>query len=434
MDNLVKQLYSEYGKYINQYRSFPSVLDGCKLVERRLLYSLYEVARKNFVKSAKVVGHCIAKYHPHGDESAYQSLVGLVQNDFAIGQGNWGHNAGIESSPAAAQRYTEVKSSIEILNSSFEFINSVPFEELELESEPLFLPSKFPLCLLGNNYTQGMGFGYRTLIPCYKKQDLFKRLQWILDGKNGDGPVIKPISDCKLLSKKSDYLTLLTTGKAKIEMKGIYKVEDKKSIVINSVPHSKNFSTILKKLEKEILIDKSLGWQDETTNTTKVRFTIIKPRMLKMDQLKKKIESILTGSVTFDCNMCNTSGKVVLVSVDDMLFKIYTVYKKVISYVLTENIKELDLKISELNLIGNIKPILSQELKNNPDNLELVTKNISSKLKVELDVIGDLLSRYTISRLFKIKTDTNDILSKKKETEKQLKNINNYIWKEKYLK
>ena len=127
MDKLLPNLYAEYGKYINKYRAFPSILDGTKMVERRLLYSLYEVARERLVKSAKVVGHCIGHYHPHGDTSAYQSLVGIVQNGFAVGQGNWGADIGVEALPAAAQRYTEVRFSKEMLELAFEYIKSVPY-------------------------------------------------------------------------------------------------------------------------------------------------------------------------------------------------------------------------------------------------------------------------------------------------------------------
>ncbi len=63
MDQQLPRLYGEYGKYINKFRALPMVLDGLKIVERRLLYSLWQIAKDNYTKSAKVVGHCIGNYH-----------------------------------------------------------------------------------------------------------------------------------------------------------------------------------------------------------------------------------------------------------------------------------------------------------------------------------------------------------------------------------
>lgn len=433
MDKLLPQLYSEYGKYINQYRAFPSILDGAKMVERRLLYSLYEVARERLVKSAKVVGHCIGHYHPHGDTSAYQSLVGLVQNGFAIGQGNWGANIGVEALPAAAQRYTEVRFDKDILKLAFEYIKAVPYDEVEIDSEPVFLPSKLPLCLLGTAYCQGMGFGYRTLIPTYKKQDLIKRLEWLLGGKQGKEPVISPISDCKITSPESELKKLLTVGKAKIEFVGKYKKDGPKSVVIDSIPPSRSFQAIFNKFNKEITIDKSMGWQDESKTSTKVRLTIVKARMLKMAALEKKLKLAMKGSVTFECHMCNVQGKVVLLSIDDMLMNVYKVYKKVVGAVLQKQSEDIQKHIDELNLIELIKPLLSEELKVNPDDVQAVIKNISVALSQDQEVIKGIFDKYTLGRIFRIKTDTQRLITEKQLVDANFANLTNYIWKEKYL-
>jgi len=433
MKQLVSELYGDYGRYINQYRAFPSILDGAKLVERRLLYSLYEVARERNVKSAKVVGHCIAHYHPHGDTSAYDSLVGLVKNGFAIGQGNWGVNVGVDPSPPAAQRYTEVRASKDILDMYFEFIKYVPYEEVEMDSEPLFLPAKLPLCLLPvTTYCQGMGFGYRTLVPSYRSDDLVKRLRWLLDGKKDKEPVIRPITDCKFLSDDTEFKQLLTTGEAKIEFQGKFKSVDPKTILVESTPPSRSFAVILKKFEKEIQVDKSLGWQDESKTTTRVKFKIIKPRSLKIAKLTKKLKTALSGSVTFQCHVCNTKGKVVLLSVDDMLLNVYKVYRQVVQACLKEQITNLQKSIDELNLIAKLKPLLSIELKSNPDDVDLVIKNIAASLNVTQISIKELFDKYTVGRIFKVKTETDKHQQSKKDLEANLKNLEPYIWKEKY--
>ena len=175
MDKLFVEMYSDYGKYINQFRSFPFIIDGCKLVERRVLLSTYEVAREKLQKSNKIVGHCLGSYHPHGD--CYQTLVGLVQNGFLDNtQGNWGGQIGTNDEPSAAMRYTETRLLRETYNLAFEYINYIDRETIEFYEEPPIIPTQLPICLLGKENTQGIGFGYRTYIPVYEKKDLIKRL------------------------------------------------------------------------------------------------------------------------------------------------------------------------------------------------------------------------------------------------------------------
>jgi topoisomerase-4 subunit A len=168
-------LYKSYGQYINKFRSFPLLQDGLKIVERRILYSLYEKAREHFTKSAKIAGHVIGNYHPHSDASVYGSLVTMVNSKLAEGQGNWGSKIGIIECSAAASRYTEVRCSKEILDMAFEYIKHVRFEELEMDSEPVYLATKYPFCLISTNDCQGIGFGSRTIIPSYTKADLFEK-------------------------------------------------------------------------------------------------------------------------------------------------------------------------------------------------------------------------------------------------------------------
>ena len=434
MDQLLPELYTLYGKYINEFRSFPSILDGCKLVERRLLYCVYDVARQNKVKAARVVGDCIGKFHPHSDQSAYGSLVQLVQNGFVEGQGNWGSNIGITSAPAAAMRYTECKAKKNTLDMAFEFINSIPKVDKEMDPEPAFLPTKLPFCLLGNSYTQGIGFGFKTYIPAYEEKDLVKRLSWLL-GYRKTEPVIKPKTNCKILSNDVDLKNLLTTGKGKIVYKGNYTLELKtNSILIHSVPEGKSFLTFLKKFEKQIQSEKSIGFVDESEKgNTNVRLKILRQRGYPLSALKDQVDKELTGSVSFECNMCDLQGKVVLVSVDKMLLDIYKVYKNVIKGVITEDIKDIDNKINELNIIKTILPELSKELKTNPDDITKVINNISVVCSISVEILKAIFEKYTIGRLFRIKTETVDLKVSKKLKQENLKNLEDYVWKEKYL-
>jgi DNA gyrase/topoisomerase IV subunit A len=400
-------------------------------VERRLLYSLYEVSRDHYTKAAKVIGHCIGNYHGHGDQSAYGSLVGLVQNNLADGQGNWGSDIGIESCDPAAMRYTEVRCSKDVLKLAFEFIKYVDFEALELDSEPVYLPTKLPFCLLQKYYSQGIGFGFRTYIPCYKINDLIKRLKWLL-GESKTEPIIKPISDCDLLSTNNDYKELLTTGKGKIELQGKSFI-DGKSVVIQSIPPAKTFLKIIQFLEKDITA-KNIGWTDESNGRdgTKVRFTILRQRGYSVESLQDKIQKMLKSTITFECNMCDTDGKVILVPPDQMLLTTYKMYKDTIEKYLKDNIQNLDNKIQEMNIIKKIKIILPDLLKTYPDDPDKIIENICNKLQITSDIVKDLFEKYNINRLLKVKVDIEKVETDKQVFVDNLNNLVNYIWTEKY--
>ena len=110
----IKQSYLEYAMAVIVGRALPDVRDGLKPVHKRVLYAMNElnnVYNRPYVKSARVVGEVIGKYHPHGDAAAYETIVRMAQ-DFNMrymlvdGQGNFGS---IDPDPPAAQRYTEVR-------------------------------------------------------------------------------------------------------------------------------------------------------------------------------------------------------------------------------------------------------------------------------------------------------------------------------------
>lgn len=431
MKDLVVNLYSDYGKYINAFRAFPYINDGLKISEKRLLYSLYLIARDKFQKSAKIIGHCIGNYHPHGESGLYGALVQMVNNRHVDGQGNFGCNIGVQNDPPAAMRYTEVRMNKDILKDCFEYIKFVEFEALELDEEPINLPVILPICLLGKIETQGMGFGYRCIFPCYKKEDLIKRLYWLIT-KKGNEPIIKPYTKNKVLSSNKDLKQLLTTGKAKIEFQSIYKIVDNKTILIKSIPPGRSFQSVLNKLKNE-LNNQIIGWLDNSTTETEIYIKILKPRMIKIEQLEKRISDVLKSSITYECHVYNEDRKIQLISIDDFLLRIY---KRYINYnkLYFENEKtKIENQIKKLLLIEKIKPLLRQYLKGD-HNIDEIIKEISSKLTIEQKSIKEIFEKYNIKKLFTIKTDKDELEKKKKSIQQILDNIIEYIWKEKYLR
>jgi len=269
MDQNLPNLYKEYGRYSN-YRNFPSDIDGLKPVERRILLSAYKIARNKLVKCVQVDSYTVGHYHPHG--SVYGSVVQLVRQGFLIGQGNFGANVGIEPIGPAASRYTECKINDYTLNLAFKLVNYVPWVETELnDKEPFYLPTMFPICLLGNKYTEGIGFGFRTYIPCFKIKDLYKRLSWLLKDRKSK-PTISPITDCTIVSDNSILEQLLTTGKAKIDVKGVVEKEVRTNkVTLKSWPPGKRFESMLNRLSKHFESGE-VGFTDLSTSETEIVF------------------------------------------------------------------------------------------------------------------------------------------------------------------
>ena len=182
MEKVVPTFYSEYGRYISRFRAIPFSIDCLKPVERRVLLVLFQEARRNLVKSARITGTTIAKYHPHGPLSCYDSLVNLVRNGLASDEGgSWG-GPGLKDKPPAADRYTETKLSKWVDKFAFDLIDFVPWEELELEKEPIYLPCPLPIGLIGSGIINGMAF-HKTVIPKYSIEDLSIRLLWLLENE-----------------------------------------------------------------------------------------------------------------------------------------------------------------------------------------------------------------------------------------------------------
>ena len=152
MNDVFKNFYKFFSIYAN-VRQCPSITDGLKPVERRVLYTSFLIAKDKLVKSNKIDGTCTANFHPHGD--CYGTIVQLANRGFLRKQGNFGTSVGIEPSGPSAKRYTESGLN-ELSRGFFEFIKNVPFEIDETEDEqPVFLPVKYPICIIKEKETSG---------------------------------------------------------------------------------------------------------------------------------------------------------------------------------------------------------------------------------------------------------------------------------------
>ena len=432
MDTLLPRYYKEYGLYVNNFRSFPLDLDGLKPVERRVLVVAHSIAKARFVKCAKIDGTCTAMYHPHG--TAYGTLVQLARQGFLDQQGNFGNDYGTKPSPPAAMRYTEAKLNSEIDEMCFKLIDYVPWIDGEIEDkEPQFIPTRYPMCLLGKEYTEGIGFGYNTFIPCYSKQDLLKRLLWLL-GVEKDKPTIKPITDCKILSGDDELEELLTTGRARIQVQGSLITDNVKyKAVIKSKPPKKTFDKILKAISKE-MESGDIGYMDSSNKKygTSIVFTVLKQR--NVDKIFAncvgKLKEVLTGNMFFNTVVSDLKGTISVVSIDELLRRSYAMYCEVNKAMLESQITKIKVDILELKYLEKIKPELAKRMKTIHYDFNQAVKEISENTKIQEDIVRDILSKYRIRKLFTVTTDTKELEVMKTELESNLKNIKDFVLKQ----
>jgi len=261
----MRECYLDYAMSVIVGRALPDVRDGLKPVHRRVLYAMHMLnnySSKPYMKSARVVGDVIGKYHPHGDSSVYQAVVRLVQS-FSMrypvidGQGNFGS---IDGDNAAAMRYTEVrmKKIAEAMLSDIdkETVDWQPNYDDSLK-EPRVLPSKIPNLLV--NGSSGIAVGMATNIPPHNLTEITKGLNAVLDNKDISidelmdiipGPDFPTAGEIQGTSGiKSAYHTgkgvIQIRAKADIEIHG---KQEREKIIIHELPYQVNKARLIEKI------------------------------------------------------------------------------------------------------------------------------------------------------------------------------------------
>ncbi len=252
-----------YTEHVVMDRALPRVEDGLKPVQRRILYSMMELGLepdKPFRKSARIVGDCLGKYHPHGDTSVYDAMARMSQ-DFVLreplveGHGNFGS---IDGDSPAAMRYTEARMAplaLELLRDLDKDTVRWSLNFDDTLKEPDMLPGRFPNLLVNGAY--GIAVGVATNIPPHN-------LGEVIDGVVAyiDNPKITLAEMMKII-KGPDFPTggelilgdgiksAYETGKGKITIRAKVNIEkngDKSSLVISEIPYQVNKSALLQKI------------------------------------------------------------------------------------------------------------------------------------------------------------------------------------------
>lgn len=255
-----------YSEYVILDRALPRVEDGLKPVQRRILYSMYELGLtpdKPFKKSAKIVGDVIANYHPHGDSSVYNAMVKLAQKfnmreSLVLGHGNFGS---IDGDPPAAYRYTEAKLdeiSLEILRDIEKDTVKWSYNYDDSKFEPDMLPCRFPNILV--NGTMGIAVGIATNFACHNLgESIDACVEYINNPKISTDELMQVLKGPDfptggIILGKDEIKKAYETGKGKITIRAKIDIEnaknDKVNLVITEFPYGVNKALCLQKISE----------------------------------------------------------------------------------------------------------------------------------------------------------------------------------------
>lgn len=265
LEDVLPEAFLGYSKHVILQRAVPDVRDGLKPVHRRILYSMDGIGMhtdKPYSKSARLVGDCMGKYHPHGDSSIYDSAVRMAQPwatryPMVDGQGNFGS---IDGDNAAAMRYTEMKMThlSQIMTQDIEK-NTVLFKANydQRLKEPVVLPSPFPNLLV--NGGSGIAVGMMSNMPPHNLREVVTGVILQIDNpritldelmEKVSGP---DFPTGGLIIGTEGIVSAYKTGRGKVTMRGKAIIEQGKNgkslIVITEIPYQVNKSTLAAKIE-----------------------------------------------------------------------------------------------------------------------------------------------------------------------------------------
>ncbi|WP_288060825.1 DNA topoisomerase IV subunit A [Thiomonas sp.] len=267
LGDYARRAYLDYAISVVKGRALPDVCDGLKPVQRRILYAMWRMGLAfdaKPVKSARVVGDVLGRFHPHGDQAAYDALVRLSQ-DFAQryplidGQGNFGSRDG---DGAAAMRYTEARLAPiarlllgEIDAGTADFIPNYDGST----TEPRLLPARLPFVLL--NGASGIAVGMATEIPAHNLREVASACVALLKNPRlelADALALMPGPDFatggQLISSPQDIAAAYAVGRGSLKVRARWTVEalarGQWQLVINELPHGTSTQMVLEEIEE----------------------------------------------------------------------------------------------------------------------------------------------------------------------------------------
>ena len=333
IDDEVKESYLSYAMSVIVARALPDARDGLKPVQRRILYSMYDMGlRPNtaYKKSARVVGEVLGKYHPHSDQAVYDAMVRLAQ-DFSMrytlvdGQGNFGS---IDGDAAAAMRYTEARMS----EMGYDMLEDIGKDTIDFTpnfddslKEPAVLPATIPNLLV--NGSSGIAVGMATSIPPHNLGEVVDALVYMLKNWNKLDDITLP--DLMNFIKGPDFptgglafryreikgnetdsiATAYATGRGRVIVRAKAHVEqmgrNKSRIVITELPYQANKTNLLGRiadLHRDGKIDGLTDLRDESDRNG-MRITLETTRNVEPEDVLADLFRLTPMQSTFSVSL-----------------------------------------------------------------------------------------------------------------------------------
>jgi DNA gyrase subunit A len=300
----MRNAFLDYSMSVIISRALPDVRDGLKPVHRKILYAMDKMGIRyssSYKKSARIVGEVLGKYHPHGDQAVYDTMVRMAQSfsmryQLVDGQGNYGS---VDGDSPAHMRYTEAR----MQKISEEMLKDLDKETVDFQDnydgtrqEPTVLPAKLPQLLL--NGSLGIAVGMATSIPPHNLTEVTNACIHLIDNPDAD------VDDLMKFVTGPDFPTggqifdinaikqAYATGKGSIVLRGLASIQEHKSgayqIIISELPYQVNKATLITKIADLVKDKKLIGIRDirdESGREEEIRVVI----ELKRDAFPKKV-------------------------------------------------------------------------------------------------------------------------------------------------
>ncbi|THF64193.1 DNA topoisomerase IV subunit A [Pseudothauera rhizosphaerae] len=350
LDRYAERAYLAYAMSVVKSRALPQVEDGLKPVQRRILYAMNEMrlaAGAKHVKSARVVGDVIGKYHPHGDSSVYDAMVRVAQ-DFSLryplvdGQGNFGSRDG---DSAAAMRYTECRLTpiAELLLAEIDrdTVDFVPNYDGAFE-EPKLLPARLPFVLL--NGASGIAVGMATEVPPHNLREVAEAVCHLIRNPDAGLDDILPLlpgpdfpGGGQLISPAEAIRDAYTGGRGSLRLRARWRVEEMARgqwrVIVHELPHGVSTAQVLAEIEaltnpqprtgkkdvsqeqkqlKQLVLGVLETVRDESSEAAPVRI-VLEPRSSRIDRDEFMAVLLahtgLESSTSVNLTMIGTDGR-----------------------------------------------------------------------------------------------------------------------------
>ena len=365
----LEERYLAYALTTIMDRALPDSRDGLKPVHRRILYGMYKLSLKansSFKKSARVVGDVMGRFHPHGDQAIYDTMVRLAQ-DFSVrwplidGQGNFGN---IDGDNAAAMRYTEARLTAiaELLLEGIDE-DAVEFRSTydEVDTEPVVLPSNFPNLLA--NGSSGIAVGMATSIPPHNVEELCNASLHLIKHRNASyqklmefipGPDFP--TGGQVLEFESNLINTYKTGKGGFRLRAKWKIENEKrglwKIIVTEIPYQVSKGKLIEKIA-QLIIEKKLPMLEDIRDESSEDIRLVlfpKNKEIKPENLMDSLFLLSDLETKFSVNLNALSNNTPIVhGLRDLILSWLDHRKEVLINISNYRLAKIDERLEVLN-------------------------------------------------------------------------------------